>query len=204
MKTIFSRITALLLFVFLLGCSSDTLVPCIPLTCKNGGVSTSNCGCTCPQGYTGLDCSIQATPSKITITKITVRTFSNYDNGSNWDVLFPTSANATPDIYVKIKNSVGSDFYTSSTYFANAISNGTRTFDFVPATPLEVTNAFSSFTFQLFDYDFADSNINDGVDDLMATKVFSVYNPTGGFPSTLIISDTSTLLSFELTLNYTW
>lgn len=204
MKTIITKIVVVLTLGLFFGCSSDTLIPCVPLSCKNGGVSTSNCSCTCPQGYTGIDCSLQATPSKITITKITVRTFSNFDNGSNWDVLFPTSANTTPDIYVKIKNSVGSDFYTSTTYYANAISDGTRTFDFVPATPLEVTNAFSAFTFQLFDYDFADSNINDGVDDLMASKVFSIYSPTGGFPSTLTITDSSTLLSFQLTLSYIW
>ena len=123
MKTIFSRITALLLFIFLLGCSSDTLVPCIPVTCKNGGVSTSNCGCTCPQGYTGSDCSFQVTPTKITITKITVTNFSNYAiSGLNWDVSLPTSANALPDIYFKIINSVGGDFYISSTYFKISLS----------------------------------------------------------------------------------
>lgn len=204
MKTIVTKIVIVLTLGLFIGCSSDTLIPCIPVSCKNGGLSTSNCGCTCPQGYIGTDCSLQATPSKITITKITVRTFSNFDNGSNWDVLFPTSSNAPADIYVKIKNLVGSDFYSSTTYYANAISDGTKTFDFVPATPLEVTNAYSAFTFQLFDYDFADSNINDGVDDLMAAKVFSVYSPTGGFPSTLTITDSSSSLSFQLTLSYTW
>lgn len=204
MKTIFSRITALLLFFFLIGCASDTLVPCVPITCKNGGVSTSNCGCTCPQGYTGSDCSFQVTPSKITVTKITVTAFTNYDNGSTWDVQFPTVQNSLADIYIKIKNSVGSDFYVSPTYFKNVMSDGTRTFDFVPSTPLEITNPLSTYTFQLYDYDSADSNINDGVDDLMATKVFSAYNMTGGFPSTLTITDSSVPLSFTLTLSYTW
>jgi hypothetical protein len=205
MKTIFSRITALLLFFFLIGCASDTLVPCVPITCKNGGVSTSNCGCTCPQGYTGSDCSFQVTPTKITITKITVTAFSNYTNSSfNWDATLPTAANALPDIYFKIVNSVGGDFYVSPTYFKNAMSDGTRTFDFVPTTPLEITNPLSIYTFQLYDYDSADSNLNDGVDDLMASKVFSAYSMSGGFPTTLTITDSSIPLSFKLTLSYTW
>lgn len=204
MKTIFSRITALLLFFFLIGCASDTLVPCVPITCKNGGVSTSNCGCTCPQGYTGSDCSFQVTPTKITVTKITVTSFTNYDNGSTWDVQFPTVQNSLADIYIKIKNSVGSDFYVSPTYFKNVMSDGTRTFDFVPSTPLEITNPLSIYTFQLYDYDSADSNLNDGVDDLMASKVFSAYSMSGGFPTTLTITDSSIPLSFKLTLSYTW
>lgn len=206
MKTIISKISVLLLLVLFIGCSSEnSLVPCIPVTCKNGGISTSNCGCTCPQGYNGSDCSFQITPSKITITKISVTAFSNYANsGFNWDTTLPTAANALPDIYFKIVNSVGGDFYVSTTYFKNAMSDGTRTFDFVPTTPLEVTNPLSVFTFKLYDYDSADSNINDGIDDLMAEKVFSVYSMSGGFPTTLTITDSSIPLSFKLTLSYTW
>lgn len=203
MKTIVSKITVLLLFGLLLGCSSESLVPCVPLVCKNGGTSTSNCGCTCPLGYTGTDCAFQSLPSKITISKITVKTFPNFDNGSNWDFSIP-STNAQPDIYVKIKNLTGGDFYVSTTYFPNATSDGIRTFDFVPTTPLEVTNALTAFTFQLYDFDSANSNINDGIDDLMVEKVFSVYSPTGGFPTTLTITDSNSQLSFQLTLSYTW
>lgn len=207
MKTIISKISIVLIFVFFLGCSKeeDSIVPCVPVTCKNGGTSTPNCGCTCPQGYTGSDCSFQVTPSKITITKITVTAFPNLNtNGFNWDVTLPTVTNSLPDIYVKLKNSVGSDFYESSTYFKNAMSDGTKPYEFIPSTPLEVTNAISVFTFQLYDYDSADSNVNDGIDDLMASKVFSLYSPTGGFPSTLTVTDTNIPVSFTLSLSYTW
>jgi hypothetical protein len=206
MKNIISKISVLLLLVLILGCSSENpIVPCVPVTCKNGGTSTPNCGCTCPQGYTGSDCSFQVTPSKIVISKITVTAFPNLNsNGFNWDVTLPTSVNALPDIYVKIKNSVGSDFYESSTYFKNAMADGTKPYEFIPTAPLEVTNANSIFTFQLYDYDSADSNVNDGIDDLMATKVFSIYSSTGGFPTTITITDSNIPVSFTLTLSYTW
>lgn len=204
MKTIIPKLLVLLVF-FSFSCSSDSTTPCVPISCLNGGTSTPDCGCNCPQGYTGSNCSFQITPTKITITKISVTDFSNYANSDfNWDVTLPTAANALPDIYFKIVNSVGGDFYVSTTYFKNAMADGTRTFDFVPTTPLEITNPLSIYTFQLYDYDTADSNINNGVDDLMAAKVFSTYSMSGGFPTTLTISDSSIPLSFKLTLNYTW
>lgn len=208
MKNLFKKIILLSIAIIMFGCSKDdtpTSTPCVPITCLNGGVSTPNCGCTCPQGFTGSNCGTQMLPTTIKITKIKVKYFSNYDNGSTWDISLPTAINALPDIYVTLQNSNNVELYNSPNYFENVLSNGTNTWDFTPATPISIPfTYFNSLKIRLYDYDGAVSNFNDGVDDLMASSIFNIYNSTGGFPTTLNLLDSTTPIGYELTLQYVW
>ena len=195
----------------LLSCSSDSdsdnsgATPCTPIACLNGGVSRSDCGCNCPQGYTGSNCGTQLTPSKILISKIRVNYFNNLDSGSNWDPSFPTSSLLTPDIYVSIQDASNNTIYSTPTYYANVLSNGTNYFDFTPtnAIQLPISTDFSSFTIYLYDFDGADSNIN-SADDLMGKKLFFPYSSYGGFPTTITVTDSAYPVSFTLTVSYVW
>jgi hypothetical protein len=205
MKTIFTRFSVLTIAFLFFNCSSDSTTPCIPIICKNGGASTPDCGCNCPQGYTGSDCSTQITPTKITITKIRVKYFPNSTTtGNYWDVSLGTVVNANPDIYLTLQNSSLSEIYRSPTYYRNALSDGITYFDFVPAIPISITSVSSAYILNLWDYDSADSNINDFVDDDMGFVAFKLYNTTGGFPSTITVLDSSKSLGFELSITYTW
>ena len=206
MKTIFKRLSILIVVVLFFSCSSDSGdTPCVPISCINGGTSRVDCGCDCPQGFTGSNCSTQITPTKITISKIRVKYFPNKNAGSYWDLLLPlVDANiALPDIYLTLENSSLIEIYRSPTYYKNVVSDGIAYYDFVPSTPINITSVTSGLFLNLWDYDGADSN---GIssDDDMGFIVFNLYKSTGGFPSTLTVLDTSKSLGFELTLSYTW
>lgn len=208
MKTIISNFVVILTISIFLGCSSDsdtspTPTPCIPITCLNGGTSTPNCGCTCPQGYSGLNCQTQVQPTKITITKIRVTSFPNTtSSGAYWDSSFPNVANVYADIRVSLKDGNLNEIYGSG-YFANVLSNGTNYYDFTPTTPINITSVNSFYTIDLLDYDGASSNTILTSDEFMATSVFNIYTATGGFPTTLTLVGSSTFRA-ELTLSYTW
>jgi hypothetical protein len=209
MKNLFKKITLLSLAILLLGCSKDSPTSndndCTPIACLNGGVSRADCGCTCPQGYTGSNCGTQLTPSKISISKIRVNYFNNYDNGSSWDPSIPTSSLLTPDIYVSIKDASNNTIYSAPTYYANVLSNGSNYFDFTPtnAIQLPISSDLSNFTIYLYDFDGADSNIN-SPDDLMGQKLFFPYSSYGGFPTTITVTDSTYPVSFTLTVSYVW
>ena len=206
MKNGMVKIGMFLLLVVALGCSKDdTTASCTPITCLNGGVSTADCGCTCPQGFTGSNCGTQLTPSKILISKIRVNYFNNNDNGSSWDPSIPTSNLLTPDIYVAIKDASNNTIYSSSTYYANVLSNGSNYFDFTPTNTIQlpISSDLSNFTISLYDFDGADSNIN-SPDDLMGEKLFFPYSSYGGFPTTITVTNSNYPVSFTLIFSYVW
>lgn len=206
MKTVLSRLSVLIIAFLFFNCSSDSGdTPCVPISCLNGGTSTPDCGCNCPLGYTGSDCSTQITPAKITITKIRVKYLPNTTTtGGYWDIIGLNPTNASPDILVTMVNSSFTEIYRSTTYYKNVISDGVTYYDFVPSTPISITSVNSVFILNLWDYDGEDSNINDDINDKMGFVGHYVYSSTGGFPSTITVSDTTIPLSFELTLSYTW
>ena len=112
------KIIALLIVLMLnVNCSSDSdssTPACSPIPCLNGGTSNANCGCDCPQGYSGTNCGNITTPSKVIITKVVVKSFNNLNNsGIGHDI-----ANG-PDIYIKINNG-STVIYDHPTLFSNA------------------------------------------------------------------------------------
>jgi hypothetical protein len=194
MKIIISKFLVVLLVLFLFGCSSDSTTPCVPISCLNGGTSTPECGCTCPQGFTGINCSTQVTPSQVKITKIRVTKFPDTNNGKYWDS-FP---NSDADIYVTIKNSSSVTVFDSPTYFQNATSNGVNYYDFVPTTPVIITNVLSPYFMYIYDFDAVGSN------ELMDFYVFNPYSSSDGFPTTKTFTNSASTFSFQLTLEYVW
>jgi hypothetical protein len=194
-KSILKSIFGLILFAFFLGCSSDSDTSCVPVTCLNGGTSTEDCGCDCPAGYTGTNCAIQVTPTKILITKIRVTKFPNFDGTSSWDVL-----GGNPDIYLKLIKDT-SPIYISG-YYLDALSTGTNFYDFIPTTPIAITDVNAPYILNLFDYDGADTPASS--DDNMGYMGFFLYSSTNGFPSTISIGSSADVLRFELTVSYEW
>ncbi len=204
MKIILKSIAFLTFLILTISCSSDSgsgsgSTPCVPVTCLNGGVSTSNCGCTCPQGYSGANCSTQITPSKITITKIRVKKFPNLKpNGDLWDLT--VNPYSRPDIFPSLSFYNGAYFF-SGTPQSDSFSYGNDTFDFIPSSPIEITKITDKYTIALWDDDtrlgFTDQELMGGYD-------FYIYNSTGGFPTTIVISNSTGSCGFELTVSYTW
>lgn len=194
MKTIIPKLLVLLLVIFFFSCSSDSTTPCVPISCLNGGTSTSDCGCNCPQGFTGINCGTQITPSQVTITKIRVTKFPDTNNDKYWDS-FP---NSDADIYVEILNNSSVPIYSSPTYFENATSNGVNIFEFVPTSPIVISNPLSPFVMRIYDFDAV------GSDELIDFCVFNPYSSGGGFPITKTFTNASSTLTFQLTLAYVW
>ena len=198
MKNLLKKIAILSIVMFLFGCSKDspttTPAACTPISCLNGGVSRPDCGCNCPQGYTGSNCGIQITPLQVLITKIRVTKFPDTNAGSWWDTL----PNSDADIYVTIQNSSSTTLYNSPTYIQDATSNGVNYYDFVPSTPIVFSNVTSGYLMNIYDYDTV------GSDQLMDFNAFYLYNSLGGFPTTKTYTNSTGTFSFTLTLSYVW
>ena len=194
----------LALFLFFLtsfiGCSSDSPKEnnCIPITCQNGGVSNSNCGCDCPQGYSGANCSEQITPTKVIIKKFRIKYFSNTkSNGNYWDGILPSQSNY-PDIFFILQNSSNTTIHITDTYFQDAVANGTNVYEFTPTTPIIITDVNNSYTINLCDLD------NNSTYEIMHSRVFSVYSTQIGFAPTRTIGDTNIPFVVEIDFEYQW
>lgn len=190
-----SLLTTFLLINFSCSSDSDSDSTCTPISCQNGGISNSDCGCDCPNGYSGTNCGSQVMPTKIKVTKIRVKYFPNTNNGTNWDV------GGLPDIFVRLGKGNGDSntqlLYTSGV-IENATSNGVDVFDFVPTTATYITNITQQHVVILGDYDTASYN------DFMGGFTFTPYNNTNNFPSTILLQDSNVPLSFELFFSYEW
>ncbi len=202
MKKFILKSTVLLVIIAaVLSCSSDSSSECIPITCLNGGLSTADCGCDCPLGYSGENCSNQITPTKIIISKIRVSIFPNTDSGGNaWDL---SSGAADISMIVSRDNSGAAiAIWTATTYYPDVVSNGVNFYDFTPLTPIEVTQVSIPHYIELLDYDGADTFPS--ANDTMGVIAFYPYVQANGFPTTITLANDSLPLRFELTLSYEW
>lgn len=190
----------LLIITLFFGCSKDeSSSSCTPIACLNGGVSTPDCGCDCPIGFTGPNCSTQVTPTKILITKIKVKNFPNkkLDGVTTWDEFLITSLNS-PDIFPFL--TLGSISLFQGADLQDVISNGNGTDNFTwnPTTPIQIVAINSQFTINLYDADLG----NPGY-EFMGGWDFYIYNSSGGFPTTRTVGAAGPV-TFELTLSYVW
>jgi hypothetical protein len=199
MKKLIALLVVLMLNV---NCSSDSdssTPACTPIPCLNGGTSNANCGCNCPQGFTGANCGTLVTPTSVKITKIKVKKFPDADNGDWWDT-FP---NSDADIYLTVENSSISLLYTSlPNYFSNATGLGTVTYDFIPTTPINLTNVTSVYFINIYDYDGSNTNANNDFITLLGFSPFSTSQTS--FPTTKTVTNSANTFECELTYQYTW
>lgn len=205
MKTIFKRLSILTVLVLLFNsCTKDSIpsTPCTPIACLNGGTSRADCGCDCPQGFTGTNCGTQLTPVQIKITKIRVKKFPNLKpNGSNWDVV-SLPGWERPDIFPALFPFQGTSVLFAGTPINDSFSYGNDTFDFIPTSPIVITQLNQQFTLILYDDDSTILNPNSF--ETMGGFNFYIYNSSGGFPTTMSLNSTTSSYGFELTLSYVW
>jgi len=195
------KLIALLVVLMLnINCSSDSndSAACTPIPCLNGGTSNANCGCNCPQGFTGANCGTLVTPTSVKISKIKVKKFPDSNNGNWWDIL----PNSDADIYLTVENSAFTVIYNHPTYFTNATGLGTSTYDFIPATPINLTNVSSAYIINLYDYDGSTNNANNDFITLLAFTPFSTSQTS--FPTTKTVTNSTNTFECELTYQYTW
>ncbi len=152
----------------------------------------------CPAGFTGTNCQMQITPTRVKITKFRVTFFNNQDNESSWDT------GSGPDIFLQLVNGAGgSNIWLSEVYYPDVFSTGTNSFEFVPNSPIAITNVMSPFTIYLGDNDQID--IPSNPNDLMGSILFNIYSPGNGFPATLQLTDGKAIpFRVELSLQYEW
>ncbi|MEY3501613.1 MAG: hypothetical protein RL308_3286 [Bacteroidota bacterium] len=188
----------LLIIALFFGCSEeDSSSSCIPITCLNGGTSTLDCGCNCPIGFTGSNCSTQVIPTQVKITKIRVKKFPNLKpNGSNWDT-FVLPGYEKPDIFPVLFTFQGTVLF-AGTPIKDSFSYGNDAFDFIPSTPIVITQLTQMYTLILYDDDVNNSF------ETMGGINFYIYSSTGGFPTTIPLNNPTSDYGFELTLSYVW
>lgn len=196
MKNLFKISVFLLIAISYSGCSSSSSEePCLPTLCLNDGVPNSNCGCDCPQGFSGKNCGTIIQPKIVTISKVVVKSFPNLNQtGFLWD----TTNEA--DIYIKINNG-SSVIYDHPSVYSNAIGGSNLNFEFTLNPSLQITNVNEPLIVSLWDYDLDDIPAN--ADDNMASAVFFPFNGNA-FPNTISITDPTSPTTFEIHLSYQW
>lgn len=202
MKNCIKGLSILFFVALFFGCSKDdssSTPACTPIACLNGGVSRPDCGCDCPIGFTGPNCSTQITPTLILITQIKVKNFPNKktDGVTTWDSvpLFPSYN--SPDIFPFL--TLGSTSLFQGTAIQDVISNGTDNFTWSPSTPIQITDISSQYSLVLWDEDGGSSFTYEN----MGGWYFYIYNSAGGFPNTKTVGAAGPV-TFELTLSYVW
>jgi hypothetical protein len=135
------------------------------------------------------------TPTSVKITKIKVKKFPDSNNGNWWDT-FP---NSDADIYLTVENSAFTVLYNHPTYYSNATGLGTSTYDFIPATPINLTNVTSNYLINLYDYD---NSVSSELISVLAWSPFSTSQTS--FPTTRTVVNGTNTFECELTLQYTW
>lgn len=182
-----------LLLIFIVSCSKDdNNDACSPINCLNGGTQTVNCGCDCPDGFSGSDCSTKLTPSSIKITKVDVKKFPDTNNGNWWDIL----PNSDADIYFTIQNESQVEIYEHPTKYEDA-SGLNITYPFTLDPALTINNVTNFHRIYLYD--------DDGLlaHDLIDHIIFKPYDSLReGFPTNLTITNLTDTFECDITLEY--
>lgn len=179
----FFILTPLLIMIFV-SCSKEKDPPQPKNSSSGGGTST------CNSGYTGTNCTTQITPSAIRVNKVVVTKFTQYDGGSNWDVL--DVGDSRPDLYITL--SLGPSILLTSNYFQDVNYFQNYTFNSSGKFPFDIVVPTSQFTIRAYDYD-------SGTDDFMGGVIFTPYYNTNNFP-TVITLDAGGSVAFQLHVSY--
>lgn len=178
----------LMLSAMLFACQKDDPAPdpCANIICINGGFC-ANGECNCPPAYTGSNCSLEKTPTSITITRITITKWPPTDaNGAGWDIF------DGPDLIV-IVEAAGQQIYVSNTFHEDAVQGQQYSFN----TLIRLDKPTVDHEISLFDYD-------DGIttNDYMGGIGFYPYRIGEGFPAERALDVGG--VSFKLQLTYSF
>lgn len=194
-------ITLSLLLFIAVSCSSDDDLACTPVECLNGGIETVDCGCDCPEGYSGTDCSSQIDPSAILINKITITSFPpRKPNGDYWDNSFfdLLSDDKYPDIYVQLINDTTLEtLYFPDFYYIN-VEDSFSELEFTPSEPISIQDYDDNIVLLIFDYD----EDEDPIAELMDSIKLDLYFNTNNFPDWSIFVNEPILSIVEVELSY--
>lgn len=149
--------------------------------------------CYCDEGWTGVDCRIQKTPTSIKIYRIDILNFPQFNsNGSPWDV------GSNPDVYVLFRQEsivMYNQLSSSQNFcFTNAIN--TNTYTVYPQDSITITNLNADYNVSLIEYDETTADV------YMGGIAFEIYNDRNEFPHTLVY--TTDNISFRIYLSYKW
>jgi hypothetical protein len=199
MKTFFQKLTVLFFVGFIFSSCSKDSESCAPIACYNQGVANANCGCDCPTGFTGTDCSTLITPKRILVDKIRVVSFPNYKpDGSKWDI---GTGSENPDIvpYFAMDSGATALFAGNSMY--NVSSTGKDVYDFTPVSPIVITDLNAKYSLLLYD----DDTITTPSYEFMGGWDFTIYSSElKKFPKILGIGSGNGIVKFEIYLTYEW
>jgi len=137
--------------------------------------------------------SINDAPTKMILTKVVVTKmpFTN-QSGAGWDML------SGPDVFFKISDDSGNDYYTSDVKNDQTSSNLPITY--TTGLPYVITSLNYKFRLELWDYDNALSS------DFIGGYYFTVrdYMPTNGdlYPTTIELGSQAQAIRFTLTLSW--
>lgn len=164
--------------------------PCKKTVCYNG--YCANGDCVCETGYTGADCSVEVTPTRIKVSRIDVSGFPATDaNGAGWDL------NSGCDIYpIFGNNTTTTVLYDGRNSFEQNATPGT-TYSWEFNTPINIDNPTDQHVISLYDFDDFDA------DDFMGGFTFTPYTKGEMFPSKLTIKN-STISNLEFVLYVTY
>ena len=153
----------------------------------------NSCGKTCTEGFRGRNCDIEITPTKVSITKVTVKNFSALaQNLSNWDL------GSSADIYPVITGQdISNVVWTSNTYYDDALPG--LNYSFTPVSEVELIYPTMLYTVGIYDFD-GGTVFNE--DDLVGSVQFKPYQQGLTFPK--VISFTSGETSVDLEVKYYW
>lgn len=196
MKKILSLLS--LLLIFLVSCSKDDNNDgCTPINCLNGGTQTADCGCDCPDGYSGSDCGTQVPPASILITKFTIKSFPSLtENSDYWDDSFLTGSNKYPDVFLQVIDAATEETLFISDFYYENVEDFLEELEFIPNTPISIENYTTPIQAGIFDYD-SSTEI-----ELMDIVELDLYENNNGFPTTLVFISESSLSIIEVELSY--
>lgn len=182
MKNLFSKAAIILAASMLFGCSSDS----------DSNEEINNVQC--PPGFKGQNCDIPLVPSKIKITAIRVLNFPNLDGGTGWD-----GPGTAPDIYLVISKG-GNDIFTSDTYYKDAVSDNSKSYEFILPAAVPSTKNSDIFDIQLWDYD--QNETLGGANDFIGGIYFAPFTEKN--KKSVIVTDQNGKMKYEVFLSYEW